>query len=166
IPEGTNSGRYINDFSTTEGIDNISNLASGFSDGGYGDFTSPHLVSQKQGSSVDFRSSSIGGTAGVRIWVDWSQEGEFDATEEVAYSSSGCLATHTGSFDVPMDALLGETRMRIVSHWGSTTGDTSPCATGFNSGEFEDYTFEVLPMDGCSGTPDAGTVAVTPTEAN
>src|SRR5690625_4315735 len=67
IPEGTNSGRYINDFSTTEGIDNIYNLASGFSDGGYGDFTSTHLVSQKQGSSVDFSSSIIGGTAGFRI---------------------------------------------------------------------------------------------------
>src|SRR5690625_2288874 len=166
IPEGTNSGRYINDFSTTEGIDNIYNLASGFSDGGYGDFTSTHLVSQKQGSSVDFSSSIIGGTAGFRIWVDWNQDGEFDATEEVAYSSSGFLATHTGSFDVPMDALLGETRMRIVSHWGSTTGDTSPCATGFTNGEFEDYAFEVLPMDDCSGTPDAGTAAVTPTEAN
>src|SRR5690625_2217743 len=166
IPEGTNSGRYINDFSTTEGIDNIYNLASGFSDGGYGDFTSTHLVSQKQGSSVDFSSSIIGGTAGFRIWVDWNQDGEFDATEEVAYSSSGFLATHTGSFDVPMDALLGETRMRIVSHWGSTTGDTSPCTTGCTNGEFEDYAFEVLPMDDCSGTPDAGTAAVTPTEAN
>src|SRR5690625_4821568 len=166
IPEGTNSGRYINDFSTTEGIDNISNLASGFSDGGYGDFTSTHLVSQKQGSSVDFSSSIIGGTAGFRVWVDWNQDGEFDATEEVAYSSSGYSASHNGSFDVPTDALLGETRMRIVSHYLSSTGDTSPCATGFTNGEFEDYAFEVLPMDDCSGTPDAGTAAVTPTEAN
>src|SRR5690554_522548 len=39
IPQATNSSRYINNFSTTGGFANISNLASGFSPGGYGDFT-------------------------------------------------------------------------------------------------------------------------------
>src|SRR5690554_6651884 len=37
IPEGTNSGRYINNFSTTSGSENMSNMCSGFSPGGYGD---------------------------------------------------------------------------------------------------------------------------------
>src|SRR5699024_4142485 len=39
IPEGTNSSRYINNFSTTDAIDNVNNTSSGFSTGGYGDFT-------------------------------------------------------------------------------------------------------------------------------
>src|SRR5699024_7974054 len=45
IPEGTNSSYYINNFSTTGGEENIENLNSGFSEGGYGDFTETHTVS-------------------------------------------------------------------------------------------------------------------------
>src|SRR5690625_5786721 len=51
----------------------------------------------------------------------------------------------------------GETRMRIVSHWLSSSGDISPCATGFTYGEFEDYTFEVIELEDCEGMPTAGT---------
>ena len=68
IPEGTDSSRYISNFSTTGGVDNISNLESGFSDGGYGDFFDTHGASQIQGESVSFESTVEGGTAGFRIW--------------------------------------------------------------------------------------------------
>src|SRR5699024_8139700 len=94
-----------------------------------------------------------GGTAGFRVWVDWNQDGVFDATEEVAYQSSSYTASHSGSFTVPADALEGETRMRIVSHWLSTTGDVDPCETGFTYGEFEDYKFVVSGGGGSGGEP-------------
>src|SRR5690554_1494371 len=143
IPEGTNSSRYINNFSTTGGSENISNMGSGFSAGGYGDFYDTHTVAQSQGEDVAFEVDVEGGTAGFRIWVDWNQDGVFDTTEEVAYASNGYSSNHTGSFTVPADALEGDTRMRIVSHWLSTTGNVDPCETGFTYGEFEDYKFIV-----------------------
>src|SRR5690554_1627482 len=143
IPEGTNSGRYIDNFSTTGGSQDISNMGSGFSSGGYGDFYDTHTVEQAVGEDVSFEVDIVGGTAGFRIWVDWNQDGVFDTTEEVAWNSSGYLTNHTGSFTVPADALEGDTRMRIVSHWLSTTGDVDPCETGFTYGEFEDYKFTV-----------------------
>src|SRR5690554_953306 len=143
IPEGTNSNRYIDNFSTTGGTQDVSNMGSGFSPDGYGDFYDTHTVAQAHGEDVTFEVDIEGGTAGFRIWVDWNQDGVFDTTEEVAYASSGYSSNHTGSFTVPADALEGDTRMRIVSHWLSTTGDVDPCETGFTYGEFEDYKFTV-----------------------
>src|SRR5690554_203320 len=151
IPQGTNANRYINNFSTTGGSENISNMGSGFSPDGYGDFYDTHTVAQAQGEDVEFEVDIVGGTAGFRVWVDWNQDGVFDTTEEVAYASSGYSANHTGSFTVPADALVGDTRMRIVSHWLSTTGDVDPCETGFTYGEFEDYKFTVEEGSGGGG---------------
>ena len=165
-PEGTNSGRYINNFSTTGGLQNISNLGSGFSTGGYGDFFDTHTLEAIQGEEVDFTADFVGGTFGFRIWVDWNQDGVFDVTEEVAYASSGYASSRSGSFEIPTDALLGTTRMRIVNHWLSTSGDIDPCATGFTYGEFEDYKVVVTPMADCSGTPDGGTITLTPASGN
>ena len=143
IPEGTNAGRYIDNFSTTDGSENISNMGSGFSTDGYGDFYDTHTVTQEQGETVEFSVDIEGGTAGFRVWVDWNQDGEFDEIDEVAYASTGYQNNQTGSITVPSDALEGDTRMRIVSHWSSQTGDVDPCKTGFTYGEFEDYKFTV-----------------------
>ncbi|MFA7470632.1 MAG: GEVED domain-containing protein, partial [Weeksellaceae bacterium] len=49
IPEGTNVNRYISNFSTADGSENISNMDSGFSDGGYGDFYDTMGVTQIRG---------------------------------------------------------------------------------------------------------------------
>src|SRR5690554_2306413 len=170
IPEGTNSGRYIDNFSTTDGTENISNMGSGYSAFGYGDFYDTHTIAQEQGETVGFSVDIVGGTAGFRVWVDWNQDGSFDITEEVAYSSSGYSGNHTETITVPADALEGDTRMRIVSHWLSTSGNIDPCETGFEYGEFEDYKFTVIASSGgdedCSGTPDAGVASVNPESGN
>lgn len=166
VPEGTEPGRHINNFTTTTGAANIENLASGFSVAGYGDFFDTQTASQSLEQSIDFSVDVVGGTAGFRIWIDWNQDEVFDATTEVAYSSSAYSANHTGSFDVPADALEGETRMRIVSHWLSNSGDVDPCVTGFTYGEFEDYKFEVIYPSDCTGTPDAGISFVNPAAGN
>lgn len=133
-PEGTNDNRYINSFTAND----MSNVDSGFSEGGYGDFSNM-IITADSGDVVEFSANIEGGSAGFRIWVDWNNDGNFDPNEEVAYQSSGYKSTHEGSFDVPSDA-DGEFRMRIVSHWQSTSGDVDPCETGFSYGEFEDYT--------------------------
>src|SRR5699024_2950289 len=72
IPEGTNSGRYIDNFSTSGGVQDIANMGSGFSTGGYGDFYGTHTVEQAHGEEVSFEVDIVGGTAGFRVWVDWN----------------------------------------------------------------------------------------------
>src|SRR5690554_8022527 len=73
-PSATTTSKYINNFSTTGGTQNITNNGSGSSTGGYGDFTYL-VVEQEQSGSVNFSSSIAGGAAGFRIWVDWNQDG-------------------------------------------------------------------------------------------
>ncbi|MDT0294108.1 GEVED domain-containing protein [Mesonia ostreae] len=141
-PEATNSDRYVDSFSTTAGSENISNASSGFSTAGYGDFTSL-TVEQGLNGAVNFEVNIEGGNAGFRIWVDWNQDDVFDSTDEVAFQSSGYSIAHSGTFTIPANALEGETRMRIVSHWLNSSGEVDPCETGFTYGEFEDYTFNV-----------------------
>lgn len=166
IPEGTDSTRFINNFITSGGSENISNMGSGFSTGGYGDFHETMGVTQIQGQSIDFTADMQGGTFGFRAWVDWNQDGIFDPVTEVAYQSNSYLASVGGSITVPTGAALGNTRMRVVCHWLSTTGNIDPCATGFTYGEFEDYRFTVVAMPDCTGTPSGGTVSVTPSTGN
>ncbi|WP_157418046.1 GEVED domain-containing protein [Aequorivita capsosiphonis] len=166
VPEGTNPDRYIKNFSTTLGSENISNLETGFSTDGYGDFYDTQTVAQATSGTIDFSVDIEGGTAGFRIWVDWNQDEVFDTTDEVAYNSTSYLSNHTGSIVVPADALGGETRMRIVSNWNSSSGTVDPCEVNFGSGEFEDYKFIVVLPEPCDGTPEAGTAAVNPSSGN
>ncbi len=165
IPKTLNSAYYIDGFSTTGGITNISNLSSGFSSDGYGDFTSM-TVKQLQGGEINFTATFTPDYAfGFRIWVDWNQDGTFDENEVAWYSSDGYALTHSGSFNVPQDALLGETRMRIAAHYLNHLGDIDPCITGFLYGEFEDYTFEVETYTGYNTTNELGNLSVYPVPA-
>lgn len=143
LAAATSTASYFNGFSTTGGIDNITNNTSGFSAGGYGNFTNLK-VSQKIGQSVNFNTILAGTTVGVAIWVDWNQNGTFDAAERV-YNTTGYVSTASGSFSVPASAKLGVTRMRIFMDFNNSN-PAAPCGP-FSSGrgEAEDYNFMVLP---------------------
>ncbi|MDR2206890.1 MAG: GEVED domain-containing protein [Flavobacteriaceae bacterium] len=147
-PGGTNSAYYVNDFTTTGGGVNISNLGTGFSPGGYGNYYATHTASQYPGGSVDFTTNIVtSGSAGFKIWIDWNQDGTFDnsaGSNEIAYASSSYLNTHTGSFTVPANAVMGDTRMRIGSSYIPNSGPPNPCDPAFTYGEFEDYKFNVF----------------------
>lgn len=158
VPSGTSSTRYVDDFSTTGGMTNISNLGTGWSAGGYGFFISQQ-ASANPGGIINFNAVfGSSGTYGFKIWIDWNHDGDLSDAGETVYTSSSYATSHSGSFEVPLTALTGPTRMRIGNSFTPSTGPASPCATGI-SGEFEDYTFVVVPLLPCSGTPDGGTVS-------
>ncbi|MEI8203087.1 MAG: GEVED domain-containing protein [Bacteroidota bacterium] len=158
IPSGSSASYYISSFSTTGGITNITNTSSGYSTGGYGNFTAMS-VSQVQNSVVNFSVTETGGTQGFAIWVDWNQNGTFETSERV-YVTSGYGSSASGSFTVPITAVVGNTRMRVQGNY-SNSAPSDPCATNI-SGEHEDYTFTVIATGSCSGTPTAGTAGSTP----
>ena len=148
-PSSTNSSYYINNFSTTGGVTNISNLGTGYSAGGYGNYYSSQIVTAAQGNTINFSAVFTSGqTFGFRVWVDWNNDGTFDVIDEVAFSSASYAGSHTGIIQVPGNAHIGPTRMRIVNHWLSGTGSVDPCATGFTYGEFEDYQFVITQGSG------------------
>ncbi len=148
VSTSVSSTYYINNFSTTSGIANITNNGSGFSASGYGNFVA-QAVSQQPYGTVNFSSAYTGGTFGFNIWVDWNDDLDFNDTGEKVYGSGGYFSTNTGSFTVPASAAVGNHRMRIRANFN----DTNPQAcNSITNGETEDYTFTVVAL-ACAGNP-------------
>jgi hypothetical protein len=166
VSTATVATTYFNSFATTGGITNVSNTSSGFSASGYGNFMASQIVTQTQTGSVSFSTNitNVAGGVGVGIFVDWNQNGVFTDPGESVYNTNGIdvFANPTGSFTVPVTALVGATRMRIVVNLNASTPVS--CNTGI-TGETEDYTFVVTTLP-CSGFPSAiGVVIVSSTSA-
>lgn len=141
-------GIYINSFTTIGGATNIANTSSGFSSGGYGDFSETFSASQHIAETLSF--TAVPGTTaypkGLRIWIDWNNNGVFDVSEVVYNSGSTQTGSISGSFVIPNIA-EGNYRMRIITKYNSNSIDS--CGTLFY-GEAEDYTFTVLPALPCT----------------
>jgi len=88
---GGTSTYYINNFSTTGGTTNITNNGTGFTAGGYANYTTM-VTTQVQGGSVNFSITGAGSTYGFGIWVDWNQNGSFADANEQVYNSGAYLA--------------------------------------------------------------------------
>ena len=121
-------------------LGSISNSTS--SDGGYADYTnlSTNLTTGSNVTiyfSAGFASSSY--TEYWHVWIDFDQNGTFDSDEEVVSGSSSSADKLEASFDVPTDASLGQTRMRVTMKYNS---EASPCES-FSYGEVEDYTVNI-----------------------
>ncbi len=150
-PTGTGANSSITNVVTSGGITNLSN-ASGFTAGGYADFTA-QSCSQSAGATINFTLTYVS-EPGTKIFIDWNNDLDFnDAGENVYSSNAYVLSTVSGSFAVPVGQATGNYRMRIVADWNSTV--PVACPVGIN-GETEDYTFNVIAVTACSGTPSPG----------
>lgn len=83
-------------------------------------------------------------TAKIMVYIDWNQNGTFDAGEGFALSdlvnSTGTDGKQsTGDITVPPDALLGATRMRVIKRFNTVPDACN--AAGY--GQAEDYTVVV-----------------------
>jgi len=78
----------------------------------------------------------------VGIWIDWNQDGIFQVSDSIqTFSGKGPWSF---SFVPPSDATLGSTRMRIRLQYGPNT-IPHPCnSSGYNGGESEDYSVNIL----------------------
>lgn len=148
------TGEYIDSFSTTGGVANITNNSTGFSTSGYGDFTGM-TVSQLPYGTINFSADFYYDYYGFSIWVDWNNDLDFDDAGERVYTSAGTVLDATGSFAVSSSALPGNYRMRIRIDYD----DSSPESCGeISFGETEDYTLTILSLP-CSGNPSAITAS-------
>ncbi|HAD35109.1 MAG TPA: hypothetical protein DCF44_11560, partial [Chitinophagaceae bacterium] len=161
------SADFINNFSTTLGISNITNNNTGCNGvlpNNY-IYNSGMTVSQLQGQSVNFSIQSGATWAqGFRIWIDWNNNLSFaDPGEDVWVSAASSTAVQTGTINVPISATPGVKRMRVICRWAVVPAITDYCGTGFSFGECEDYNFQVISTTPCSGIPVAGTATASPT---
>ena len=142
-PSSTSALTYIDNFSTSNGSSNISNLSSGFTAGGYFDGTTQSVESYASGT-FDFNAEIVGGTVGFAIWIDWNNDLVFDdATEKVFNTTSYGSGPFTGTITVPALTALGNYSMRTNAHYNASN-PSDPCNTASRA-EFEDYTITIIP---------------------
>ncbi len=88
-----------------------------------------------------------------QVWVDFNQDGDFEDAGEltidsiIQYTNGGSAPVNhsiQNVLSIPIDAVAGATRMRILFDNGDTPW--GPCETTTNLyGEYEDYTLNIVP---------------------
>jgi PKD repeat protein len=127
----------------------ISNASPEIKPAPYNDYTSIS-TDVIQGSAHDLivRVNTDGNfTVQTFAWIDWNQDCDFDDPGESFDMGSawgvtnGLTSASPYSVNVPMDAQLGTTRMRIATRYRF---DPASCSINYD-GEVEDYSVNVLP---------------------
>ncbi|WP_438966524.1 fibronectin type III domain-containing protein [Flavobacterium sp.] len=143
FPTGTSSLSYVDNFSTTLASTNITNNASGFSTGNYGDFTNLSLTLGST-QSFDFNVGIVGATVGCAIWIDWDNDLSFDLSDMVYSTTSYGSGPFTGSITIPATTANGNYRMRVLIDYNdSNPGNDDACSFSSGRGEAEDYIITV-----------------------
>jgi hypothetical protein len=95
-----------------------------------------------------------GGTEYVALWIDYNQNGTFDADE---YTSVGFGngVTVAGTVYIPDNIPTGLTKMRVRVKYNVNLNSSDACVP-IAVGETEDYVVNILSSSTCNGTPDGG----------
>lgn len=112
------------------------------SDGGYADNTNlVATVTPGEQATIYFSAGYRGAayTEHWAVWIDFDRSGTFDDNELVVSGSASTVNLLSATVNIPNDAQLGQTRMRVSMKYGSLP---TSCATG-HYGEVEDYTVNI-----------------------
>tara|TARA_B110000467_G_C18307460_1_gene475663 strand:+ start:227 stop:1876 length:1650 start_codon:yes stop_codon:yes gene_type:complete len=127
-------------------------------------------------------SGSIPNTRGVKVFIDWNKDYDFDDVGETVWTALGVSSatpTFTTSVTIPSYAVADTLRMRVVYAriqsgwlsilWPRTSSPIFTATTAYNYGETEDYDLIVLGLidtvdvvhESCPGAND-GVITVIP----
>ncbi len=120
----------------------ISNLSSGCSANGYGNFTNMS-TDILPGNSYEVSFMTGYGDQDVCLWIDFNKNEVFDDNELLLedFNLASADQLYTTTITIPDGLESGTTRMRIKANWQNSAND--PCAD-ITYGETEDYTVNVL----------------------
>jgi hypothetical protein len=138
------STRYIDSVQTVGNLTNMTNLNTGRSASGYGNFTTLPATTQIPGGGINLDITLATSRQYLKAWVDWNNDGTLtDSGTELVYTSSGVLSIATSfGFVVPLGTAPGNYRLRLRSFEASQT--FAPCGN-LATGETEDYIITVVP---------------------
>lgn len=104
-------------------------------------------LEREESYPLSVRVNTNGGTNYTKAWIDWNQNADFEASEEVDLGSvSGGIDTSSGlvaTINVPVDAVLGSTIMRVRTSQSSENNYPTACGP-IENGEAEDYTITII----------------------
>ena len=129
----------------------INNTSGNNSVDGYEDFTAiTTSIERKQEYQISVTFNTDGYQDHCYVFIDWNQDYIFDkATERYDLGNQTAdIATATLNITIPEDALLGETRMRVIIEYyelGTSSNGDGACDSDHESewGETEDYTVNI-----------------------
>lgn len=154
---------------TFAGINNDSPSAVGGTTPAIENFTSL-VASVEQGGTYTI--SATGNTGGdwtnhIAAFFDWDQDNVFEVMVPLgSFSNTVCGTVVSATVEVPADAALGQSRMRVVKNFN--VAPTDACGT-YAFGQAEDYTVEVsehVAVPDCEGVPDGPALPGTPCTAS
>ena len=87
----------------------------------------------------------------TKVFIDYNQNGLFTDPGETVYSSTTPATganTISTNIVVPLTAVIGQTRMRVVTIQTTSAANVNPCGT-YSWGETEDYLVNITPAPTC-----------------
>lgn len=127
-------------------VANMYNASLG-SASGYQDFTGQFTAFLNRDSSYSISLapgfSNFGFSEVFRVYIDFNQDGDFDDSGELCFTSNPSQNQVTGMINVPANAALGTTRLRVVMRYDQPA---DACDQGYDYGEVEDYCAYIYPQ--------------------
>ena len=135
---GITDGDHI----TNVTLSNINNNSTNDGDS-YENFTAQiiELTREETYTLSTAASNTLNPGQGYAAWIDWNADGTFQTTENVMQKAPA--NTTSQSITVPVDAVIGDTKMRILSAWDATPSTDAYYSTGYGYGEIEEYTVRI-----------------------
>jgi sorbitol-specific phosphotransferase system component IIA len=137
---------------TIESINN--NSACSNTTTGYSDYTVSVAPAQLHAGTIVPISVTVGPSGdgwlyeSVGVWIDYNQNGQLDSLEgEYTNVGTGLDEVLTANITIPVTALTGPTRMRVVVSASQNMYNANVCgpiSATANYGEMEDYTVNLL----------------------
>lgn len=145
---------YCSSFATSEdewiakiALNNLINESG--SDARYGNYTAQSTdleLSTAYNLTINIGYQVAAFDENIQAWIDYNQDGLFDElTENIINLEEDVQNEYTAQFQVPTDAKLGLTRMRIAIKWrgGNDQSKPKPC-DAIDFGEVEDYCVNIV----------------------
>lgn len=115
--------------------------------------------------TVDVTVGPFGGQ-NVAVWIDYNDNGTFEADERVGFTSSPIAADGTASFSITLacNPPLGTHRMRVRDVWNTAGNSIEPCAV-YGWGETEDYDVTITSAVACPQPSNLSVTSITESSA-
>ena len=154
----TYSGDYISSLTSNGGNTNVSYTASSNPAGSYSDETAQTLTSYATGT-FDITTTYVGGSNGVKVWVDWNNDLVFDDATELVGAQASSAASKTIIGSVPASANVGNYRMRVRAQYGSSA-NPPPCGN-VSYGTTLDFTLTLVTPPSCLSVSNFSSAEIT-----
>lgn len=124
-------------------LNTINNSTSGGTDG-YQDYSCSNSTSLTEGIAYSLSvTTGTGYNEDVKVWIDFNNNGVFNAITEKVFESDNIRQNHSGSITIPAGTTLNTPlRLRVTSDYANNTVDV--CTNSYY-GQHEDYTVTILP---------------------